>query len=143
MNRRFSPEDIDEFWTSYVRIGEGEAHLCTVRNEWSSRILSYAVADHIRTEIVLDPLPHATPTRIGQCAGTALPADRGSQFSDRGVEDFCTRFGMIRSMGSVDEPRAGVEGYVKNDNHQRRCENSDKGSPIRYELSLASLNQAA
>src|ERR1039458_2004557 len=104
VNRRFSPEGIDELWTSdltYLRIGEGEAYLCAVRDEGSSRVLGYALADHMRTEIVLDALAQATTTRFGQCAGTIFHADRGSQFSDRRVEDFCTRFGIVRSMGAT------------------------------------------
>jgi putative transposase len=104
VNRRFSPEGIDELWTSdltYLRIGEGEAYLCAVRDEGSSRVLGYALADHMRTEIVLDALAQATTTRFGQCAGTIFHADRGRQFSDRRVEDFCARFGIVRSMGAT------------------------------------------
>jgi putative transposase len=175
VNRRFSPDGIDELWTSdltYLRIGDGEAYLCAVRDEGSSRVLGYALADHMRTEIVLEALTEATTTRFGQCAGTIFHADRGSQFSDHKVEQFCTRFGIVRSMGTtgscfdhasaesfwsifkheyfyrhafvtMDELRAGIDEYITFYNHQRRCAKASGISPIRYELSLARLKQAA
>jgi hypothetical protein len=44
---------------------------------------------------------------------------------------------------SVEQLRAGVADYVNFYNHQRRCQKAGGVSPIRYELSLARLNQAA
>jgi putative transposase len=175
VHRRFSPEGIDELWTSdltYLRVDEGEAYLCAVRDEGSSRVLGYALADHMRTEIVLDALARATTTRFGKCAGTIFHADRGSQFSDRKVEEFCAKFGLVRSMGAtgscfdhasaesfwsivkheyfyrhafvtMEELRAGIDDYMNFYNHKRRCGKAGNVSPIRYELSLARLNQAA
>jgi putative transposase len=53
----------------------------------------------MRTEIALDALARATTTRFANCTGTIFHADRGSQFSDHKVEQFCTRFGILRSDG--------------------------------------------
>jgi hypothetical protein len=44
---------------------------------------------------------------------------------------------------TLDELRAGIARYINFYNHQRRCAKADNLSPIRYELTLASKQQAA
>jgi transposase InsO family protein len=55
----------------------------------------------MRTEIVLDALEQSVATRFGQVEGTVFHTDRGSQFSDRKVVDFCESVGLVRSMGAT------------------------------------------
>ena len=87
VNRQFHPDGIDELWTSditYLRVGDGEAYLCAIRDEGSSRVLGFSVAEHMRTEIVLDALEQSVATRFGHVEGTVFHTDRGSQFQRQG-----------------------------------------------------------
>ena len=43
-------------------------------------MLGFSVADHMRTEIVLEALDQSVATRFGQVEGTVFHTDRGSQF---------------------------------------------------------------
>ena len=104
VHREFHPDGIDELWTSditYLSVGEGEAYLCAVRDEGSSRVLGFSVEDHMRTELVLEALEQSTATRVGSAVGTVFHTDRGSQFSDGKVVDFCESAGLVRSMGAT------------------------------------------
>ena len=129
MNRAFHPEGIDQVWTSdikYLTVGDGDAYLCAIRDEGSSRVLGFSVAHHMRTEIVLDALGQSVLTRFGQAKGTVFHTDRGSQFSDRKVVELCESAGLVRSMGATGSCYDPVS-YTHLDVYKRQVQNGDYG----------------
>jgi transposase InsO family protein len=102
VQRQFRQETLDALWTSditYMTISGGDAYLCAIRDECSSRVLGYSVQDHMRTEIVLEALNQSVRTRRRLVADTIFHTDRGSQFSDGKIKERCEHLKIVRSMG--------------------------------------------
>ena len=64
-------------------------YLASVLDLGSRRLLGYSMADHMRTELVLDALAMAVAARSGVAAGVIAHADRGSQYTSNDYLDFC------------------------------------------------------
>jgi transposase InsO family protein len=82
IGRCFEPGAPDHAWVqdiTYVATGEGWLYLASVLDLGSRRLLGYSMADHLRTELVLDALGMAVAARGGVVAGVIAHADRGSQ----------------------------------------------------------------
>ncbi len=48
---------------------------------WQRKVLGWAVADHMRTELVLEALDIAVAARGGDVTGTIVHSDRGTQYT--------------------------------------------------------------
>ena len=102
VGRRFEPGAPDVAWCqdiTYVPTGEGWLFLASVLDLGSRRLLGYSMADHMRTELVLDALEMAVAARGGQAAGVIAHADRGSQYTSNDYLDFCTAHQLRPSVG--------------------------------------------
>jgi putative transposase len=106
VGRRFAPGAPDVAWVqdiTYVPTGEGWLFLASVLDLGSRRMLGYSMADHMRTELVLDALRMAVAARGGDhaVAGVIGHADRGSQYTSNDYLDFCHARQIRPSVGKT------------------------------------------
>lgn len=105
VKRDFNPTAPDKVWCgdiTYLRTGEGWLFLATVIDLFSRRVIGWSVADHMRTELVVDALNAAVATRGGHvAAGVVFHSDRGSQYTSADFGELCVGHGVVQSMGAT------------------------------------------
>jgi putative transposase len=106
VGRRFEPGAPDVAWVqdiTYIPTGEGWLFLASVLDLGSRRLVGYAMADHMRTALVLDALGMAVVARGGDHAvtGVIAHADRGSQYTANDYLDYCQARQMRPSVGKT------------------------------------------
>ncbi len=102
IGRRFAPGRLDVAWCgdiTYIPTGEGWLYLASVLDLGSRRLLGYAMADHMRTELVADALEMAAATRGGHTGGIIFHGDRGSQYLSGEYQRLIARLEMLQSVG--------------------------------------------
>jgi transposase InsO family protein len=102
VGRCFEPGAPDTAWCqdiTYIPTGEGWLYLASVLDLGSRRLLGYSMADHMRTELVLDALGMAVTARGGHVAGVIGHADRGSQYTSNDYLEFCQLHQIRPSVG--------------------------------------------
>ncbi len=97
---------------TYLPVGErGFLYLATVLDLYSRRLAGWAVADHMRTDLVIDAL-HAAQQMRGTLHGAIMHTDHGAQYTSRAFAEACTAAGVRQSMSAVgssaDNAAAGV-----------------------------------
>jgi transposase InsO family protein len=86
---------------TYLPLDGGQfLYLATVIDLASRRLAGWAIADHMRTELVTDALAAAEHTR-GTLAGAVPHTDHGAQYTSRAFADACRRAGVRQSMSAV------------------------------------------
>ena len=86
---------------TYLPLADGtNLYLATVIDCYSRRLAGWAVADHMRTELVEDALKAAAGTR-GSLAGAIFHSDHGSVYTSKDYAKLCADLGVTQSMGAV------------------------------------------
>jgi len=84
---------------TYVAIWTGWLYLAVVIDAWSRRVVGWAMATHLRTQLVLDALTMAIWQRRPQ--DVIHHSDQGSQYTSLAFGKRCREAGVRPSMGSV------------------------------------------
>ncbi|MFH9745181.1 IS3 family transposase [Streptomyces anulatus] len=86
---------------TYLPIEGGKfCYLATVIDLASRRLAGWAIADHMRTDLVTDALAAAVRTR-GSLAGSIMHTDHGAQYTSRIFAEACRSAGVRQSMSAV------------------------------------------
>jgi transposase InsO family protein len=86
---------------TYLPVGErGFLYLATVIDLHSRRLVGWAIADHMRTDLVLDALHAAQRTR-GSLDGAIFHSDHGAQYTSKAFAEACRAAEVRQSMSKV------------------------------------------
>ena len=102
LDRDFAAEAPNRCWVAditYLRTWEGWLYLVAVQDLFSRRIVGWAMADHMRTELVTDALQMALARRRPD-PGLIWHSDQGGQFVSLAFGQRARAAGIAQSMGS-------------------------------------------
>ncbi len=100
--RNFTAAGPDRLWVAditYIPTWAGFLYLAVVLDAWSRRVVGWAMATHLRTELVLDALDMAFRQR--RPGDVIHHSDQGSQYTAIAFGQRCREMGVRPSMGSV------------------------------------------
>jgi putative transposase len=115
------PEAPDCAWAgdiTFIPTGAGWLYLAVVIDLYSRRILGWSLADHMRSELVLDALDQALQTR--SVASTIFHSDRGSQYGSVLFRKALAKAGLLQSMSARANPyeNACTESFIGTLKHE-------------------------
>jgi transposase InsO family protein len=100
LDRRFAPGEPDRAWAAditYIRTGEGWLYLAAVLDLGSRRVVGWAAADHLRSELAQRALGNALESRRPG-AGLVHHSDRGVQYACDDYQRLLRSNGLEASM---------------------------------------------
>ena len=104
VNRSFDPAQPDHSWVMDVTdhpTDEGKVYLAVVLDAFSRRVVGWSIADHIRSELVVDAVQMAIWRRRPPKDQTIAHADHGSQYTSWAFGRRLHAAGLLGSMGSI------------------------------------------
>lgn len=102
VDRDFSADAPNQLWVAditFVPTAAGFLYLAVVLDAWSRKVVGWSMANHLRTELVLDALDAAVAQRRPR--DVIHHSDQGSQYTSLGFGGRCREAGVRPSMGSV------------------------------------------
>jgi putative transposase len=102
VHRNFVAERPNQLWVAditYIPTWAGFLYLAVVLDVWSRRIVGWAMATHLRTELVLEAMQMAIIQR--QPSDVVHHSDQGCQYTSFAFGKRCREAGVRPSMGTV------------------------------------------
>jgi putative transposase len=102
VERKFRPSEPNVLWVAdltYLRSWEGWLYLAAVQDAYSRRIVGWAMAEHMRSELVAEALEMAVHRRRPE-PGLIHHSDQGAQYVSLGFGQQARDAGIAVSMGS-------------------------------------------
>ena len=104
VQRRFVADEPNRLWVTDITqhpTGEGWVYCAVVLDVVSRRVVGWSIADHLRTELVVDALDMARWRRRPPAGQTVLHSDRGTQDTSWAFGHRLREAGLLGSMGRV------------------------------------------
>ncbi len=102
VERKFEADGPNKLWVAditYIPTWAGFLFLAVVLDVWSRKVVGWATANHLKTELVLAALDMAVAQRQPSCV--IHHSDRGTQYTSLAFGQRCQQAGVLPSMGSV------------------------------------------
>ncbi|WP_369828711.1 IS3 family transposase [Cryobacterium sp. M91] len=102
VKRQWDTGALNQVWVgdiTYLRTWEGWVYLATVIDAHSRRVIGWAIAAHMRTDLIENALGMAMTLRGDRPAQVIFHSDRGTQYASAQITKFAIKNGITRSMG--------------------------------------------
>lgn len=104
VKRQFAVDGPDRLWVMDVTehpTDEGKVYLATVLDAFSRRAVGWSIADHVRSELVVDAVQMAIWRRRPPAGQTVAHSDHGSQYTSWAFGRRLRAAGLLGSMGTI------------------------------------------
>jgi putative transposase len=104
VQRRFTAGQPDALWVTDItqhRTDQGWVYCAVVLDVFARRVVGWSIADHLRSELVIDALDMARWRRRPAAGQTVVHSDHGSQYTSWAFGHRLRTAGLLGSMGSI------------------------------------------
>lgn len=104
VNRAFDPTEPDRLWVMDITehpTAEGKIYLAVVLDAFARKVVGWSIADHIRSELVVDAVQMAIWRRQPPEGQTIAHSDHGAQYTSWAFGRRLRSAGLLGSMGSI------------------------------------------
>lgn len=102
--RQFRPDGPNRLWVADITehpTEEGRVYAAVVIDAWNRQVIGHAIADHLRSELVVDALDMATWRSRPTPGQTVHHSDHGTQYTSWAFGQRLRQAGLLGSMGTV------------------------------------------